>query len=640
MRRVVFATLLLCAAPVLAEVTAADPPRQTVVFYNARTALRENKPQEVLKLWLLRNSLAHAGERSEVDEEFRSVVWAALGKLGLCQDGLPRDIKGGAGLWPLALHNWLVQSIARGPPPATTPPWDVFAASRQQRFISLNDVLSAEELRSVSFFRSNCILPRAVAVDFKGVPWLDLDDRLSVGLLMHQLLEASKETLVREKVMSLAVIDARLFDLDLALAALKQRNLRRESREAAQLARGVGASREAAAEVRQKVAQWPPDSKQAAFLRQSLQWKPSEWLSLSTERRLSLFAHARPLAPDPAARDALALAIIDGLITTKAGDELNAWIGFLDGTGSPSLRDAVTLGARGQRLLELEPASGFRERPVVALHRGVSYLEAGDRQEALRSFAYALQRADESREAEATTGLARRWLSFVLSRFETSQQVVDTLKVLVPKHEYNAVIEDLVWRAALRADRASFDRLAGSARRGGAFDARVALLDPLASGDPGKMATALRDRSKDEPHSVLRFVKQLIEHLEAEDGDVRLANVPTLKLLLGVLDPIAEGEGGTKNAQTRTAEELMARTQSILDGLRHLDLSEEGRSRAMSPSQETFAGSIRLAPADPLPWPFRMPEPEPPSAFVPLVLQPVEWRGAQGELVFGWRLSE
>ena len=63
-------------------------------------------------------------------------------------------------------------------------------------------------------------------------------------------------------------------------------------------------------------------------------------------------------------------------------------------------------------------------------------------------------------------------------------------------------------------------------------------------------------------------------------------------------------------------------------------------SRLWRTWRSTFAGSIRLAPADPLPWPFKPPEPEAPSVFTPIVLEPVEWRDAKGALVFGWRLSE
>lgn len=629
---------LLLATAALAE--EAVPSNPTLVFYNARLALRDGKPEEVLRLWLLRNSLAQRGERTHHDEEFRSVVWAALGELGLCQDGFPRDDQGGAGLWPLAFHNWLVQALSRGPPPPTSAPWDTFGVGRQQRFISLHDVLSAEELRSVSFFRSRCLLPHLTLSELGQSPWIDLEDRLSVGLLMRELLARSRTTLARQRVQGVAAVEARIFDLDLALAELQVRRARREGRAAFQEARGVGMSEAGASELRRGIEAGASESKQAAFLRQTLRWSPSEWLSLGRQRRLALFAQARPLSKDPEARARLVLGVIDELIERRMGDEVESWVGFLDAADAPSLRSALTSGERGRRLLELEPSTGFRERPVIALHRGVGYLESGALQDALRSFAYALQHAEESRQPDVTQALARRWLSYVLSRFETSEEVVATLEELVPRREYNAVVEDLVWRAALRADRASFDRVTANIQRGGAFEARISRLRPLAEGKPGEMATQLRDAAQDEPHAVLQFVRQLLERVEAEDGDVRRANAVTLKLLRGVLEPLAAGGGAKRNARSRTAEALIGRAQAILEGLSELDLSEGGRARATSPRRVAFAGVIRLAPADPLPWPFRAPQAEVPSAFAPLSLVPVEWRDANGSLVFGWRISE
>ncbi|MBX5484296.1 MAG: hypothetical protein IRZ16_20945 [Myxococcaceae bacterium] len=634
---------LLCADAALAG-TAADAPtpsNQALVFYNARLALREHRTEDVLRLWLLHNALEDRGEMGPFDPDFRSVVWAALGDLALCQDGVTRDEEGGAGLWPLALHNWIARSLSKGPPLSPSPPWDVFEVARQQRFISLHDVLSAEELRSVSFFRGQCLLPRAFLIQVNEPPWADLDDRLTAGLLMRWLLEQAKTTLVPDKVISTAVIDARIFDLDLALAELQARRARRRASDAAQRARSVGVSKPGAEDVRRKVAEWADDSKQAVFLRKSLTWAPSDWLSLSAERRLSLFAQARPLAKDPEARDRLALGILDALVDRKEGEEVEKWIGFFEAANAPERRAFITSGARGERLLGLTPEDGFRERAVIAMHRGVAFLEAGQLPKALRSFAFVLHHAGESRDAETVAALARRWLSYVLSRFETSDEVLATLQALVPRQELNGVLEDLLWRAAVRADRASFDRVASKVNHGGALDQRLLRLQLLAAGAPGKLATALRDDAAEEPHAVVRFVQQLIEELETEDGDVRLANVETLKLLRRVLEPISSpGPDGKKNAQARRAEELMARAQAILDGLDHLDTSEAGRARAMSLQHETFAGNIRLAPSDPLPWPFRVPEPEAPSAFVPLKLEPVEWRDARGALVFGWRITE
>ena len=82
-------------------------PAQTQVFYNARLALRDGKPENVLRLWLLHNSLRQRGLASPLDAEFRSAVWVALGELGLCPDGFPRDDQG-ARLWAVALHNEVI----------------------------------------------------------------------------------------------------------------------------------------------------------------------------------------------------------------------------------------------------------------------------------------------------------------------------------------------------------------------------------------------------------------------------------------------------------------------------------------------------------------------------------------------------
>ncbi|OJT22330.1 hypothetical protein BO221_21285 [Archangium sp. Cb G35] len=630
----IIAGLLSSAAA--AEETAS---RQTVVFYNARLALRDGRPEDALKLWLLRNSLLQRGERPREDPEFRSVVWAALGSIGLCQDGFEDDERGGAGLWPLGLHNTIVHSLSKGPPPSMPAPWDVFQVGRQQRFISLQDVLSAEELRSVTFFRTDCLQPATTALRFGWTPFIELEDRQDTGWRLRNLLARSRATLVREKVRNLSVVEARIFDLDLMLAGEEARKARQNARSVAQQARVAGVSAAGAAELRSSLETFPENSPQAAFLRRSLTWTSREWLALNRERRLYLFAHAQPLSKDPAALQKLMLEIIDELIRRKDGKELEAWIGFVGASDSAELRGALTSGERGKSLLELDENTGFRERAVIALHRGVGFLEAGELQESLRAFAYSLQQAETSREAAVTQGLARRWLSYVLSRYETNDEVVATLKALVPRQEYNQVIEDLVWRAALRADDRSFERITQTARRGGSFDTAIERLRPLSQGKPGEMATRLRDAIREEPSSVLRFVRQLLENIEAEDADVRRANVPTLKHLLEVLRPL-NAESTTVKSQSRTAGELMDRAQSILDGLSHLDDSVSGNARALSPTRSTFAGNIRLAPADPLPWPFRPPEPQAPSVFTPIVLEPVEWRDAKGALVFGWRLSE
>lgn len=261
--------------------------------------------------------------------------------------------------------------------------------------------------------------------------------------------------------------------------------------------------------------------------------------------------------------------------------------------------------------------------------------------DALRSFAFALAHADESREDATTAALARRWLSYTLSRFETSQEVVAIVVALVPKQEYNAVIEDLVWRAALRADAKSFDRAVASTRRGGALDLQIARLRTLSRGKAGELATELRKAAETEPNLTLRFIGKLIERIETEDAAVRSANAPMMQQLVSVLDPLTVSEGGKKKSAARAAEQHLIRIHAILEGLRELDASSAtDKARTHAPGRDTFAGAIRLAPADPLPWPFFEPEPEGPSPFTPLVLEPLEWKNEKGELVFGWRITD
>ncbi len=499
-------------------------------------------------------------------------------------------------------------------------------------------MVSTAELRSATFLRTSCFVPETTLVSFGELPSLDLQDKLSTGPFLKRLLQKSLKTLVREKVMSVSAIEARIFDLDLAITQLRERKAKREGTLAKQVAKKAGVSDVGAQEAKDAAMVFPKDSPQAKFLRRTLRWPVSDWLTLNPQRRLFLFAKAKPFSADVKSTDPLMLGLIDAMIEKKEGSELEKWLGNFDAKDGLRKRTLV-LGDRGKRLLELAPETGFRERAVVAMHRGVGFLEAGQLQEALRSFAYAMGHADESSAGDVVLPLSRRWVSYVLSKYETTPEVIATLKALVPRQEYNAVIEDLIWRAALRADERSFELVVNSTQRGGALDAKVIKLRMLAQGKQGALATVLRDAAVDEPHITLRFGKQLLEKLEAEDVDVRRANVPLLKLLNHVYDSLI-GKPGAAKAQARTAEDLVARAQGMLEGLSLFDHSVTGKARELSPRQETFAGNIRLAPSDPLPWPFDVPTAEAPSAFTPLILKPVEWKDDEGVLVFGWKVSD
>src|SRR4030095_4453171 len=149
-----------------------------------------------IKLWLLRNAVESNTERvSAYDDDFGSVTWAALGELGLCQDGQPTDDaragqppdEAGAGLWPVALHNWVVANMRRHK--STYPnPYDAFDVGRQQRRIAIGDVLSSDELASVRFARGPCFQRTKALLDAGESITADLSDRqVSVRLLAFLL---------------------------------------------------------------------------------------------------------------------------------------------------------------------------------------------------------------------------------------------------------------------------------------------------------------------------------------------------------------------------------------------------------------------------------------------------------------------
>jgi uncharacterized protein (UPF0254 family) len=627
----------------IALASGTQPTDQALVYYNARMALREGHAQEAVKLWLLRNALAsNTGEVSAYDADFHSVTWAALGKLGICQDGYPTD-DDGAGLWPIALHNWVVKNMRRTSLPSRPPPFDAFDVGRQQRFISIRDVLAPRELRSVRLFPTSCLRPRRALLNAGEGLAADLSDRQVAARLLRHLLKLSRSTLVAERVQGRAAIEARLFDVDLQLAALSAREARRQTRAEARAGRRVGLSRGAIESMQEEapVYAFSPDSEPARILADCLAWPASEWMSLSADRRLFLFEHAERAGGDPQALRRISLAVIDRLIDERRGEEVESWIAHRVSADDSAARELIWEGARGQRLLSLGGDTGFRERSVIALHRGVHLLESGDLPGALRSMAYALESAHDSRAADAVQSLSRRWLSFVASQFEVTDELLAMLQALAPRRDYSVILEDLLWHAAFNADRSSFDRGVRHQVGRGALVRRIDLLRPLSKGDAGGFVTRLRKELEASPYTTLRFVKQAVQRLEAEDADVRTAHIPTVVMLRDLLEPLTP-EAGKRGGQARNAAALVARCRSILEGLGALGTNGSARdaASALAPSSEVFAGSVRLAPSDPLPWPFSAPAVEAPSIFTPLDLSPVEWRDRSGGLVFGWRIGE
>jgi hypothetical protein len=619
----------------LLAVAHAEPSDQTLVYYNARLALREDEPLEAVKLWLLRNAIEDGtGLVSKHDGDFVSITWAALGELGVCQDGLETD-EDGVGLWPVALHNWIVRNAGRSKPPKRPRPFAALEIGRQQRFVSVTDVLSARELAEVELFRGPCARPRLALIGMGATLEAKLSDREVATKLLRFLLERSRHTLDRARVQGWATIEARLFDIDLQLTALAAREARQEAREKARRGRQLGLSSASVAAMDDDADSHTlaGGSEAAHVLRASVEWPVSEWLTLSPERRLFLFDHARAYTGDEAALEAIALGIVDELVARGEGDALEAWIAR---TGPP---EVLWGGERGQRLLSLDAEAGFQERAVIALHRGLDQLGRGELNAALRSLSFALRLAPESKQADVLHALSLRWLSYVTSQFRITDELLVTLQALVPPREYAVILEDLLWRATFHADVASFEHGVRNQQGRGALARRAELLAPLAAGDVGGFSRGVRDGLARSPSETLRLLDQLVQRLELEDAEVRAAQAPTLRAIRGLVTPLTTGEGSGR--QARIASDLLDRVAAILDGVGALgaDATERDRARALAPDSEVFAGAVRLAPADPVPWPFFAAEASAPSVFAPIELTPVEWRDDDGRRVFGWRMD-
>lgn len=620
----------------------AEPSDATVVYYNARLALREDAPVEAVRFWMLRNAMKdHTGLVSAHDGDFHSVTWAALAELGICPDGLPAD-DDGAGLWTLALHNHIVRTRGR---PARTPrvkAFDAFSVGRQQRHVAIRDVLSIEEMEALRLARGWCVRPwRAQVVAQEGLR-PKLRDRHVAARTMRDLLERAQERLHREVVRGYAVVEARLFDLDLQLTAISAREARTRARNQSRMARALGLNRGSieAMNAGALTTTLPHDSQAARVVRSCVHWPVAEWMALSADRRTFLFdharKHARELGLDSEALDQRALEITDALLAQRDGAGVGAWIARIEGA---ELQHAVWSGERGRQLLALDASTGFTERGPIALHRGVALLEQGDLDEALRSMAFALQQAPASVEAETVARLSRRWLTFVAGRFAVSDTLVRTLRTLMPRRDFSILLEDLLWRAAFHADGVSFANGVEVAGGRSALDRRMALLEPLASGNVSAFSQSLEGSMDRSPSETLRFLEKFVSRLELESRSIRAAQLPTVAAIQRFLARLVDAP---ESRYSRTAQVLSERFRGIEDGLVDPALRTDERERAerLDPELEVFAGNVRLAPSDTLPWPFVPVTPPPPSVFVPLELTPIEWHDEAGALIFGWSITE
>ena len=614
------------------------PSDATVVYYNARMALEEDAPLEAVKLWLLRNSLESlTGRVSPHDADFHSVTWAALGELGLCTDGHRRD-REGAGLWPLATHNLVVRTMGRRRSEPLARTFDAFEVGRQHRGVSIGDVLDAETLKTVRLRRGRCLAPRLATLRAGQNPFKKGTDRSQTARVLRDLLERAQGTLAEDRVQGRSVLDARIFDLDLMVAGLAEREARRRAQARARRGRALGLSRESATAMKADapVTTLAEDSRAARILHDSAGWSIDEWMALEPERRRYLFDRARNHGADAAGLARVALGVLDVHIARGDGAEVTAWIPRAAPT--PTDRLAIWQGERGDALLALDPAAGLTERASIALHRGVDDLAKGELERALRAFAFALSEAPGSADPDTVGNLARRWLSYVAGRFELDAELLATLRALVPGRDFSILLEDLMWRAAFHADTASFGVGERAMPGRGALSRRIAALRPLARGDTASFARSVEQGLARAPSETLRLLHPLVERLEREDASTRRRQIGLLQALRLRLRPLAEApEASTR--QRRTAQELRDRMQAILDGLGAVGTDPSERARVVDPQAEVFAGAVRLAPTDPLPWPFARTEAAPPSVFTPVLLRPQQWSDADGVPVLGWRIE-
>lgn len=612
----------------------APPPREgepstaALLHYNARLALREGRAEEAVKLWLLRNALvARTGRVAPGDADQRAVTWAALGTLGLCPEGLRRD-EDGPGLWPLATYNWLVGRLGRKPRGDRATPFEAFDLDRQQRAIAVHDVLDAEELENLRLSRGRCgaALPLLLAIE--EPPWTRLDDDMVAARLLLHLLERAEGSLDPARVRGEAAVAARRFDLHLVLSAAAARQARREAETRARRGRKQGLSEAALAalDAQAPTSTLPPDAEALRILEAALRWPVSEWLALSSPRRLFLYDQARLQARGTAVElDLLALRLLDAAVARGDGREAAAWIGRVQAAGDPPW-ERIWGGARGQALIALPSEAGLGERATLALHRGVHALQRGEPVEALRLLAFARSHAAESAAADPVATLSRRWLHHAAGQHRLDGALLPTLEPLLSRADLLDLLEALAWRAALVGDAASLQASVQALPPRVALERRARLLAPLAAGDTAAFLRAVDAAAVEAPGEAQRFVDLLIQRVEAEDLGVRARNRPVIEGLAQRLRRQARAQGGGRRAQA-----TLERAEALLRGL-------DGMEGDPGAPGELYAGSVRLAPADPLPWPFQPLAVPAPSAFTPLSLVPQEWRDPDGALVLGWSI--
>ena len=340
-------------------------------------------------------------------------------------------------------------------------------------------------------------------------------------------------------------------------------------------------------------------------------------MALESERRRYLFDRARNHGVDEAALHMVALAVLDAHIAAGDGAEVQAWIPRAAPTAA--MQSEIWSGDRGVAILALGPDAGFRERAAISLHRGVDDLARGDLESALRAFAFALSEAHEATDPDAVASLSRRWLSHVAGRIELDEELVATLRVLVPGRDFSVLLEDLMWRAAFHADIESFEMGEAALPGRSALNRRLEALRPLAAGDAADFTRGVHGGLDRSPSETLRLLTQLVERLEREDAETRRRQIPLLTALRAISVPCRRTP--MRRPVSVSRRRPSATGWSMLEGLGIVGDDAPDRARSVDPTAEVFVGSVRLAPRIPCPgrFPHRrcaawrlQPDPSPP----------------------------
>jgi hypothetical protein len=629
------AYLFLLCGPLATPARANDNDTFELIFRNARQAYTESGPTTVLQHWMLNRAIEHRDNRiSPFAAPFQSLLWASMGMSATCVDNIPDDTSS-AGIWPIAMHNWLVRSLHQKNAREGVTPFSAFEVGEQQRFVSFDDVLSRDELLRTSYYFAGCsAAPIALQrAGFSKAP-LDPGDRKTTARVLRYFLRKAKDTHRPEMVRGTKLLDARIFDINLFLTEMARREKRSE--------KALPEKRPSEKEV---IEEQERAREENATVSGTAQWTTDDWLRLTPERRLFLFTEAQKRGSDPARMEGQILKIIDKLIEDRRGGEILDWISLLNAEKDIKKHSLIWKDERGSRLLGLAVDSGFTERATIALYRGNHFLEQGNSKEALRSFALAAKYATESPNAEILAALARRRISFLVGTYETDAEVLSTLRALLPREDLPQILEDLGWRAAFRHDFRSFEHsMIDYGRAHSASRLRMTHLTSLAQGKVGQFQQEVAILLANEPYTALRFLRVFTERLEAEDQAQRLKMVPTMRCFQKILAEMtyAKSAKNTGQRQSRAAAELLARYEALLHGAEQVgnpsDIDE--RARTFGPSAEVFAGSLRVAPTDKLPWPFPRKEYRSPNIFLPIKLTPSDWNKDNSTAIFGWELGE